>query len=277
MKHTVLMMVHKDLERARSFIHWLVQHGVSVVVHVDQNQSALHASLTEYFDQQPLVCVIDNPVRVNWSGVSQVKAEIALIKKAGQKFPDADYYHLISGECQPLFCPDDWERFLDGRSYLESESLPEYEWRIRRFMPFGESPKNRTLPYRLVSRVLREAQRVMPMRNNFGDEAKLKGGNWFSLCRTDVMAIQAYLDNAFVKRFRMTRCADEHFLQILFAQLDIHFNHHNLRYSVWLEGRASPEYLTMPELSKAQESGQYLFARKADSTVSREYSRKKLQ
>lgn len=277
MKHTVLMMVHKDAERVQAFIYWLLQYRISVVVHVDRNQSSLHSALTQYFAQQPMVCIIDNPVSVNWSGVSQVKAEVALIEKAGQIFPETDYYHLVSGECQPLVEPGKWDFFLDGKSYLECEELPEYEWRIRRFMPFGESTRNRTLPYRLASRALREIQRVMPMRSNFGEEAKLKGGNWFSLCRADVMAIRPHLDDAFVKRFKMTRCADEHFLQILFAQLGIRFNHHNLRYCVWHEGKASPEYLTIEQLTKAQESEQYLFARKVDSKVSKEYSRERLQ
>ncbi|WP_438767203.1 beta-1,6-N-acetylglucosaminyltransferase [Kushneria sp. TE3] len=277
MKHAVLMMVHKNPEHVQAFIDWLLKHKVSVVVHVDRNQSTLHATLTEQFAHQSMVCIISNPVSVNWSGVSQVKAEIALIEQAVQTFPDADYYHLISGECQPLFCPDEWDRFLDGKSYLESEELPEYEWRVRRFMPFGESPKNRTLPYRLASRMLREVQRIMPMRNNFGDEARLKGGNWFSLCRADVMTVRLHLNSAFVKRFRMTRCADEHFLQILFAQLGIHFHNYNLRYCVWHEGKASPEYLTIEQLSQARESGRYLFARKVDDTVFKEYSRKRLQ
>lgn len=277
MKHTVLMMVHKDAERVQAFIIWLLQYSVSVVVHVDRNQSSLHSALTQYFAQQPMVCVIDHPVSVNWSGVSIVQAEMLLIHQATKFFPESDYYHFLSGECQPLFTPDKWHHFLDGGSYLECEDLPEYEWRIRRFMPFGESPKNRTLPYRLISRVLREIQRPLPKRTNFGDEARLKGGQWFSLCRADFMTVSKKLNNDFLKRFSMTRCADEHFMQILFSQIEINFHPHNLWYSVWHDGKASPEYLTIDQLMKAQESNQYLFARKVDDKVFKGFSRKRLQ
>lgn len=277
MRHVILMMVHKDTDRTQTFIDWFVKHNVPVVLHVDRNQRALFDALTKYFAQQSLVFVIQDPVNVNWSGLSQVKAEIALIKQAMTTFPDADYYHLISGECLPLFYPDEWDGFLDGKSYLECQNLPEYEWRIRRFMPFGESPKNRTLLYRLISRVLRDMQRVIPMRSNFGDEAKLKGGNWFSLCRSDVKKILPRLNSNLLERLKLTRCADEHFLQILFAQAAIDFHHHNLRYSVWHDGKASPEYLSEEQLLKAQEDGHYLFARKVNNKVFKEFSRKRLQ
>lgn len=277
MKNTVLMLVHKDLDRVKKSADWFLKHDVSLVIHVDNKRSEIKKSLSDYFKNSSSVHVIEDPVSVNWSGLSIVEAEVKMVKKAAEHFPDSDYYHLISGECQPLFKPDEWSRFLNGKSYLECENLPEYEWRIRRFMPFGESPKNRTLLYRLVSKALKEIQSFFPLRKNFGSEAQLKGSQWFSLCHHDFMMIHKHLDKDFLKRFTMTRCADEHFVQILFAQLKIDYNPYNLMYTIWASGKASPEYLTLDQLSEARQSGRYLFARKVDDIIFNEFSRERLQ
>ncbi|MCM2972791.1 beta-1,6-N-acetylglucosaminyltransferase [Larsenimonas suaedae] len=261
--HVVMMLAHKDKEQLALLIDYYCQHEVGVVVHIDAKQEQLHQALSQHYAGNERVVVLERPVRVNWSGVSLVEAERRLMRSALTCFPEAEYFHLVSGDCLPVLPPAQWASILQGRTSLESRRLPEFEWRMRCYMPFGESPKNRTFAYRLTSLALRKLQlMLLPKRSNFGAEAELKGSQWFSMTCSDMKAVDAACDDAFMKRLKHTRCSDEHFMQILFAELGLDFDNDDRRYIQWESGKASPEYLNDRQISEAAKSRTYLFARK---------------
>ena len=154
---------------------------------------------------------------------------------------------------------------LKDRDLIECSLRPGYEWRINRYNILGENPRNRQHYHIKAFKWVRDLQRSFPPRSNFLADRIFFGSQWWSLRKTTLDQMMARDMNAFSKRFSWTRCADEHFFQILFAETGLE-TAGSLRY-VDFQNTASPKYLSPGELIAATEQGA-LFARKVDVATS---------
>ena len=191
-------------------------------------------------------------VSVNWAGFSIVEAILRGITSAFEKFGTYDYLHLLSGQCVPLLSLDEMSQHLQTSEYypdlIECGLRSGFEWRINRFNILGEYPHNRDpWPNMLFKRVL-WLQKPFPKRLNFTDDEVMAGSGWWSL---RFETIRTMLDsvnlNKFKRKFRWTRCADEHFFQILFSRTGLN-SQGSGRYIIFDHGAASPRLLSLQEL-----------------------------
>ena len=267
--HVVLVQAHHLPER----VAWLVNHlrtqGVFVVVHIDAKATPLFKVCAEYFSHVPNVHFLEAPVTVNWAGFSQVRATMKGVNWVRRNLPDFEYLHLLSGECLPLLPFTEIDKTLrtklKDRDLIECGLRPGYEWRINRYNILGESPRNRQHYHIKAFKWVRDLQSSFSPRSNFSADRIFFGSQWWSLRKTTIDLMMARDMNEFSKRFSWTRCADEHFFQILFAETGLETA--GSRRYVDFQNAASPKYLLLGELVTAIEQGA-LFARKVDMATS---------
>ena len=270
--HIVLLQAHHLPER----VSWLIDHvstqGVFVVVHVDAKATADFETCAAHFADARNVHFLDDPVKVNWSGFSQVRATLKGIEWIRTHLPDFDYLHLLSGECLPLLPFVEIDKrlrtTLKGKDLIECRLRPGYEWRINRYNILGENPRNRQYYFVKAFKWVRDLQGPIAPRKNFPVDGIFFGSQWWSFRKASLERMLARDMNEFAKRFRWTRCADEHFFQILFAQagLEAAGSH---RYADF-QNAANPKYLLRNELFSAAEGGAF-FARKVDLDTSKAF------
>ncbi|MDQ8022141.1 MAG: beta-1,6-N-acetylglucosaminyltransferase [Moraxellaceae bacterium] len=273
--HVVVLMVFQKPDQVVWLIELLLRLGAAVVVHVDAKHVARFAGLPQRFAHDPRVHVLDCSVRVNWGGFSQVRATLLGVQAALDRFPSFRYLHLMSGECLPLMDFGSIGARIDtlpeDADFIESEHKPGYAWRINRYNILGEHPRNRAHWHNLAFKKLRDLQKPLPPRRNFGlDEIRI-GSQWWSMRADSVRAMweQAGDMEMFCRRFRWTRCSDEHFFQILHYRAG-RVPAGSARRVRFPPGVASPAYLGLDEIRQAKAEG-CLFARKVETDVARDY------
>lgn len=268
-------MVFRDPAQTGWLIDLLREQGVFVIVHVDAKQQALYRPLAMRYATQTGVHVVAEPVAVNWAGFSQVQASLRGIEWALANLPAMEYLHLMSGECLPLRPLADCEPLFEragGQDLIECRLRPGYEWRINRYNILGEHPRNREHWHNRAFKLVRELQRGLPPRRNVPADGIYFGSQWWSLRTSSLRRMLGSVDlPAFCRRFAWTRCADEHFFQILHHRVGLRAGGHH-RHDRFDGSIASPAYLSLAELQEAFNRG-CLFARKVRLDVMQQYAR----
>lgn len=279
MKHAVILMVHKSPDHVEWLAHQLAALGAFVVLHVDRRERAAFDGLRLPREAGvPVAHLLEQPVVVNWSGFSQVRATALGINWIREHLPSVRYLHLMSGECLPLRRFAEIEPLmLDAGGapvdLLDSSRKPWLDWRINRFCLFGEHSKNRTDLYNAIFRRVVALQSRLPARRNVPPADLRQGSQWWSLHRSSVEAMYASVDlRRFNAGFRWTRCADEHYFQILHHRAGLR-TRGNLRDIEFQPGMASPNYLGLERLEAARRGGQ-AFARKVQPAVALRFAAK---
>lgn len=272
MKQAFLMMAHKNEEQTKRLIEWIADENHDVYVHIDKKSQSLFKDLSQYFNENPHVFFVEQRVGVNWGGLSQVLVMIELLKQTvGKKY---DFYHLISG--QDLFIKSKKEitRFLQqyvGHQFLEIDENGHY-WRIRGYYPLADCKYSRTFPVRKFNEYLSMFYKKFPIRPNLKGVTVYKGANWFTLSGDCVTFVLDYLQQhpKFIRQFKHTICADEHFFQTLIMNSPFKETviNNTLREIQW-GGVENPKTYTMSDADLLLDSPE-LFARKFDSDVDRE-------
>jgi hypothetical protein len=271
-------MVFKQPEHVNWLLQLLTAQGASVVLHVDRKALPAFAAWLPRWRERPRVHLVPDPVVVNWAGFSQVQATLRCLRLALERVPNFTHLHLMSGECLPLRPLADIGAEMDrltraGESDLiESRRRPGVDWRINRFNVLGEHPRNREPLHNAVFLRLRNLQSRLglPPRRNFRADEILYGSQWWSLHRDTVERMLRWPSLPdFQRRFRFTRCADEHFFQMLHQRLGLRASD-PLRYCEFPPGVASPRLLPLPELQRLRAEG-CLFARKVQPAVARAF------
>jgi len=268
-------MVFQKPEQATWLINLLVVLGAHVVVHIDKKCLPLFAKMIAQQSGREEVVFVSQPVVVNWAGFSQVKATLKGIEAALSAWPSVRFIHLMSGECMPLMSFDEMEKIIQADKsaldFIEIARKPQYDWRINRYLIFGESPKNRGRWHNLMFKRVRDVQSRFRPRSNIPRDEIYMGSQWWSL-RVEVVRQILSLPNfdEFCRKFRWTRCADEHFFQILYARLGIDFPITNRRYIDFPLGAGSPRSLNLEEIVLARTTGHF-FARKVPLEVAQDY------
>lgn len=281
MKIAYLIQCHKNFDQIIFLVNSLCLTDVdNAVIHVDLKNPELKLKLINYFSKMDNVTIIDNPISVHWSGVSQLEATFKMIKLLHTKDIYYDYCCLLSGEdgvldvdalkkCLAIAYP---KSFIDFRNDKER-----YLWRINKFNFFRNNRYSRTTAVRLVSKGLILLQKLfLVKRDNFKSDEIFIGSQWFVISRPQMKKVIDIINPSFLERFRYTSCSDEHFFQMLFKAnfKNDEFKHFNLTYTHFNEGDNSPRYLTCNDLDKVRTEGNCFFARKIVLSVYKEYLKK---
>ncbi len=215
---------------------------------------------------------------IQWGGYSQINAEILLMKTA-LSFGEYIRFHLLSGTDLPIKSQDYIHTFFEQNQskefvifdYEQQRSVIESRMSQYHFLVNKIGRKKGILQF--IEKALCAFQKAMGINRirNDGLEYK-KGANWFSITRD---LAQFVVDNELLiqKKYKMTKCCDEVFLQTLvfnsyfkdYLYFDSKQNRfHNMRYIDW--SRGNPYIFRLSDYEKLMQSP-YLFARKFDENV----------
>lgn len=268
LKHAFIISAHKSPEQLKLLISSL-QFG-DVFIHIDKKNDLLYSELKSFYSQSDNIYFVSNRIKVNWSGFSQVKATLELLKLIDSTSNRYDYIHFISGQDLLLMKQDQLDQYLlkNGldKQYVDVENIGSYKWRLTTYSFFRENQKNRNICYRIIDNCLRLIQKPIIRRNNFKNYDLYKGASWFSITYDCMKYILTTIENTdYINRFKYTACPDEHFFQILLmnSKYKNKVMKYNGRYVVFEGLQASPKLLDHDDYDKFM-NGQYMFARKFD-------------
>ena len=279
MKQAFLIVAHKNFEQTKLLIEFIADDHHHVYVHIDQKNDEMFNQLKQYFQSFHTVFFLEQRMSINWGGLSQVLVTIELLKKAISG--NYDFYHLISGQDLFIKSKKDVSSFLEknkGRQFLEVKKNQDY-WRIKGYYLFSDSKYNRTRPVYMINHLLSKFYKKFPFRPNFKGYELYKGANWFTLSGDCVEYLLNYLKEhpKYMKDYKYTICADEHFFQTLILNSpfkDTVINN-TLREIQW-NGGPNPKTYTVEDYQFLCES-EALFARKFYSEVDNEIIKKVYQ
>ncbi|WP_241587328.1 beta-1,6-N-acetylglucosaminyltransferase [Rosenbergiella epipactidis] len=266
MKTAVLIQTHKKIDHFYDLFKY--NENVVFIIHFDKKSGIVYEKNS--FDNLNNVIILDNPVNVYWGGFSQLEATLLLIKKA-YSFENINFFHLISGDCLPLTSFVSMEKCWGDNGnelYLEIGDKKDIYWRLNIQAPHVDTNLIRTIPGRIINRILRVlGNRLKFTKLDVKDYAY--GSQWFSFTREHTEIILDNYENGFFNSFRKIACADEHAFQILFKKFN-YKSTDNRRFIKFVEGKSSPEMLSIEEICDAKDRG-FWFARKVDSEKFKEF------
>lgn len=260
-KHAYLIMAHDDQLLLDTLITLLDGERSDIFLHLDQKSSLKnHVSL-----QHAHIYEVKSE-NVQWSGESQIIAEMNLIKCAAIHGPYM-YYHLLSGRDLPLKSQKEIYDFFDDNSGTEYIDI----W------PFKERQHQRVMKYTIqndiskceyhtyLNDLLIITQNTYSLIRPFDNKYPTfyAGSNWFSLTHKAICYL-IYNENDIVKYFYKGYGADETFVQTLLLNSPFADNiGGSTRYIEKFEG-PHPVLLRFKDKQSLVETD-CLFARKFDS------------
>ncbi len=161
-----------------------------------------------------------------------------------------------------------------GKNFIEYDNIGRYEWRIKRYSIFTEFPNNRKIYIRVLDKVLRICQNILPKRKNLKNMNLYIGSQWFTIeyeCMKYILKFIRLNDGRYIKDFKYTACSDEHFFQtiVMNSKYKDSVVNNNLRYIDWSEGNNSPKTLSIQDINQILKSDK-LIARKFDTDIDKE-------
>ena len=280
-RHAYLILAHKNFGQLRKLIELLDDPRNDIFVHVDAKAKNFRQESLDGTTRHSRLIVLPQRLKVNWGGVSIMRSELALLKKATSESEYA-YYHLLSGMDMPIKTQDEIHAFFNEHKGYEFINLWEFKKstrsRFRYFTIFPEGEgKFRT---RIINNIFKGLQMAVGFRINRNIDFRF-GSQWFSI--TDSLARYVVeKENWLEKVFRHTSTCDEIFLPTLVAESPFsnrlyvpaavknqkEVNMANMRFIDWTRGESvrHPWVFRAGDMSLL-ESVPHLWARKFDETV----------
>ncbi len=266
-KIAYIIQCHKNFEQVVRLIKSLsIAEFDNVVVHIDKKNKDLNGALLAEFKNTKNINIIQNPILVNWSGLSQVKATLSMLYFLKYNNISYDYCVFLSGECMPIKSSQQLRCFLlkENKSHIEVYNKNIQSYRVNRFHFFREQKYNRTYVFRFINKIFLYLQKLIPRRNNFAESDIHKGSCWFVLKSKHCSFILSLVSNGYLDKFKYTTCADEHFFQMALVnspyKSELSFK--NLHYLNFIAGSSSPEYVNFEDVNKASAKEDVFFIRK---------------
>lgn len=283
-KHAYLILAHKNFSQLRKLVELLDDPRNDIYIHVDAKAGDFRAGDWEGVTRHSRLVILPERIRVNWGGVSIMRAELALLRRATSE-GRYGYYHLLSGMDMPIKTQKQIHEFFDSHNGYEFINQWEFKkstlsrFRYYTIFPEGES-RFRT---RIVNHIFKGLQMAVGYRINRGVDFRF-GSQWFSI--TDSLARYVVEKADWLEKvFRHTSTCDEIFLPTLVAASPFkdrlyvaeavknqkEVNNANMRFIDWTRG----ESVRHPWVFRADdmallESVEHLWARKFDETVDSE-------
>lgn len=280
-RHAYLILAHKNFGQLRKLIELLDDPRNDIFVHVDAKAKNFRQECLDGATRHSRLTVLPQRFKVNWGGVSIMRSELALLKKATSESEYA-YYHLLSGMDMPIKTQDEIHAFFNEHKGYEFINLWEFKKSTRsRFRYYTIFPEGEgKFCTRIINHIFKGLQMAVGFKINRNIDFRF-GSQWFSI--TDSLARYVVeKENWLEKVFRHTSTCDEIFLPTLVAgspfsnrlyvpaavknQKEV--NMANMRFIDWTRG----ESVRHPWVFRAGdmtllESVPHLWARKFDETV----------
>ena len=277
-KHAYLILAHKNFGQLRKLIALLDHERNDIYVHVDAKASGFNPEEWRDVTKHSPLFFLPERISVSWGGVSIMRSELALLKRA---LADGghDYYHLLSGMDLPIKTQEEIHDFFDAHKGKEFINLWEFKkstlTRFRYFTVFPEGEGR--FATRIVNHIFKGLQMAVGFRINRDVDFRF-GSQWFSI--TEELARYTVDHEEWLEKvFRHTSTCDEIFLPTLVAaspyrdrlfvptpvknQKEVNLS--NMRFIDWSRG----ESIRHPWTFRAEdlpllESVDHLWARKFD-------------
>lgn len=283
-KHAYLILAHKNFGQLRKLIELLDHPRNDIFVHVDGKAKDFHPEMLDGTCRHSRLTILPERIKVNWGGVSIMRAEIALLK-AAVAAEDYDYLHLMSGLDLPIKSQDEIHKFFDDHKGKEFINLWEFKksnlsrFRCYTIFPEGES--------KFWTRIINHAFKGMQMAVGYtiNDDVKFRiGSQWFSIT-SDLARYIISKEDWLEKVFRHTSTCDEIFIPTLIVNSPFYeklyhaqtvkspkeVNMSNLRFIDWSRGESIRHPWTFRASDfKLLESVDHFWARKFDENVDSE-------
>lgn len=209
-RHAYLILAHTNFGQLRKLLELLDDPRNDIFVDVDAKADFNPESFDGACKASGLT-FLDHRIKVSWGGVSIMRAELRLLKKATAT-AKYDYYHLISGMDLPIKSQDTIHDFFDAHSGREFLSLwklsSRTEMRLRHYTLFPEGAGF------FLTNFLNNMFKIMQKAVGFKINKDVDFGyasQWFSI--TDELARYIVSREEWLeKTFRHTNTCDEIFL-----------------------------------------------------------------
>lgn len=277
MKIAVLIMCHKDAHRVNRLISAIDDQDLDIYVHVDK-KSNITSDISTGMSIRPLPDELRIDVR--WAQLSQVEAELNLIKYA-HSFFEYDYYVLLSGYDYPITSITDFKALLLEDPKVNYINLTRSKNYLNNGRPNSFDKRNDiyypkvTLNQSLLSRILRRTWveltggynrtfNIFKRANQSRESSYYYGSQWWCLTGNTINWMIGHLkeNQEFLKDFEGCCIPDESFFQTLFMRSPyVDLRRDNLHYIDWSEHSNNPKWLGLYDFESIKRSGK-CFARK---------------
>jgi hypothetical protein len=263
-----LIHAHKNIVQLNSLIALLISDFSRVYVNVDRKSDI------DINQVDRRARVVDERIEIHWGAWSQVQATINSLKAIESDGLSYGHVVFISGEDFPLFSPHGIAARLEPNvDYIDSKEISPSGWAVQeRYERFYYNGRSKAVRY--FYRRANKIARVIGFKRKVPNGLHIYGGSsWWNLTQGTVRDILSYVERypSVVDFFRTTLCPDEMFFQTVIHGIgsNIRRKNDNLRYLVFLAGKANPEVLMREHLDKILTSNA-IFARKLDWNASSE-------
>lgn len=272
-----IITAYKDKEQLLRLINLANKIG-NVYVHIDKKSVELDA--TELRNMNIPNTYFISKYKIYWGSYNHVLAILELLKKAIAN-EDNHYFHMISGQDIPIKSKNEFDQHFnitDEKIYMTLSTDEQYDNGVREryyyYYPFNNGNPAGVI-FRLFNRISVSLQKLLHIRrNNIAGIADIyKGMIWSSMPRSAAQYVTEYIkDNPdYLRTLKHIKLPEEFFFQTLIMNSDFRHNavNGNLRYTDWEHGSGGSPAILDENSYDIMMSGEYFFARKIDSKVSK--------
>lgn len=272
----ILITAYKDKIQLQRLIDFFSKDNI-VLIHIDQKSKIKINDLKKNSNVKVI-----KKYDVKWGGINHLLAIVDLLKLS-LTFKSINYIHIISGQDIPVRPLEDFKNFENCESiYLQCESIltkPDtFKNRYRKGCLFSNKD-NRKIEWRIANKLYNAFHLPHKRISQFPEEKIYIGLVWGSFPTSVAEYIVDYVNNTgLMKEWKHIIIPEEFFFQTILSNSKFKNNiiNQNLRYYDWhFRNGSDPAYLDKSDISKI-DKGNYFFARKIDTNISKELIEKYL-
>lgn len=282
MNHCFLIIAHNNPLLLKRIVYKLQDNNHFFFIHIDKKVNI--KPFIECLYGLKNIIFIENRIKVNWGGFSEIQCELLLLRTAFSAPIKMDYFHLVSGADYPCRNNKDFNEYFikhNGESFMHYDSNIEIQmWRETKYRDriqkwnfidiFPFTNKGFSLKLR---RCVQRAFNIFVKREWIPNV--VAGWQWFSWHRSVVEYVLKYikLNPDYLNRYKYTSYCDEVIFHTLLQNKtnELKINKYNsLRYIEWHPKRV---YKSLPLVLKETEyediiKSNSMFCRKVDTKES---------
>lgn len=272
----VVISAYKDSNYLQRLINFF-QDEFKVFIHIDKKSSIN----IEDLDFNSNVSIYKK-YKINWGSYKHLLAILFCLREV-IKYPDIKYIHIISGGDIPVKQIKDFKKFENSNKiFMEHIKVTELnDPFIKKRYEYGTRFPNldsRKKLIRIVNKLYQMTHRPKKKIGDYSENQLYKGLIWMSLPKDALNYVLAHSEKYNVlDSIKNVTIPEEFYFQTILMNSDFRNNisSNNITYNDWTKERhgSLPAILDETDFSKI-EAGNYYFARKIDSSVSKELIKK---
>lgn len=262
-----LILAHKAPKQLERLINVLSFPDTAIYIHIDKK-----TDITPFIHLKNIknVFFIQNRIKIHWGSYSMIEATLVAFKEILNSGIPYKYVNLLSGQDYPIKPIKEFCNYLNNNqgkifmSYLVFDT----DWheaisRINQYHFTNYKVRSRYFFQRIINWLL-------PVRVFPSSLVPVGKSQWFTLPLECVKYILDFWNNdKELQRFiKFTWAPDEFIFQTILYNSNYRENiiNDNLRFMIWTDGQASPDWLKTDDVSVIENSGKF-FARKFDTEL----------